>query len=529
MKSKNLLYSYYFLILIILMLGIFFRVVNLDKKVYWHDEIHTSLHITGFTAKEWHPSLFNGEVITQDSLQYHLKINDKKSLADTINTLVFDDPHHPPLYYILVRYWRQFWGDSITVIRSFSVLVSLWIFPAIYWLCWELFKQPIISSLCLALVAVSPLYVFYAQEAREYALFTVLIALSTASLLRSIRLTKDANIPQERCYLSWGVYLILTTLSLYTSLFSIFVIIAQAIYTLLIEKNAFNKVTIFYGISLVISCILFAPWMIVLIQNYEQYKRANNWMIAVTLPPEELLKTWGLNLSRLFFDLGWEIDTLLTYFIIILCLLLVSYSLYFLYKKSALKSWLFVFSLVFIQIFFLLGPDLLWGGVRSLSPRYLIPFYLGINLSVAYLLGIKLTHSTNKITKVWSMITIIILSLGIISCWINSQKDTAWTKVISYSLPQVAQIINKIDSPLVISNDQGYHPGNIMALSYLLNPEVKFQLLSQEKQYKFPKGFQTIFLLSPTDEFKLTLEKETKVKAKLMFGDAYLKLWKIEV
>ncbi|MEA5533443.1 hypothetical protein VB691_05435 [Crocosphaera sp. XPORK-15E] len=199
------------------------------------------------------------------------------------------------------------------------------------------------------------------------------------------------------------------------------------------------------------------------------------------------------------------------------------------YKKTVLKSWLFVFCLVFIQIFFLLGPDLLWGGIRSLSPRYLIPFYLGINLSVAYLLGIKLITSSKIMTKIWSIITIIILSLGIISCVINSPKETAWTKVISYSLPQVAQIINKTDSPLLISNDQGYHPGNIMALSYLLNQEVKFQLLSQEKGYHLPKGFQSIFLLSPTDEFKLNLERETKVKAKLMFSDTYLKLWKIEV
>ena len=39
------------LFLVLLMLGIFFRFVNLDKKIYLRDEVLTSLQISGYTQK----------------------------------------------------------------------------------------------------------------------------------------------------------------------------------------------------------------------------------------------------------------------------------------------------------------------------------------------------------------------------------------------------------------------------------------------------------------------------------------------
>ncbi len=41
-----------FLIVMLLMVGIFFRFFNLDRKVYWHDETFTSLRISGYTVIE---------------------------------------------------------------------------------------------------------------------------------------------------------------------------------------------------------------------------------------------------------------------------------------------------------------------------------------------------------------------------------------------------------------------------------------------------------------------------------------------
>ena len=39
--------------IVILVLGIFFRFANLEKKVYWIDEGYTSLRISGYTESEF--------------------------------------------------------------------------------------------------------------------------------------------------------------------------------------------------------------------------------------------------------------------------------------------------------------------------------------------------------------------------------------------------------------------------------------------------------------------------------------------
>ncbi|ACK68050.1 conserved hypothetical protein [Rippkaea orientalis PCC 8801] len=526
-KPKQFQDYFYLVILIIIILGIFFRFYNLDKKVYWHDEVYTSLHLTGYTLPEWQDPLFTGNIIGVDDLQYYLQSNPNKTLNDTLKVLAVDDPHHPPLYYILARYWRQFWGDSINIIRSFSAVCSLLVFPAIYWLAWELFGTSLVGIMSLGLIAISPFFILYAQEAREYSLWTVFVILSNSSLLRAIKLTQKNPNLQNNFYPFWGLYALLTTFSLYTSLVTIFVIIAQTTYTLLTEGLRFTKSVILQGLSVLASLIAFLPWILVFIDNYEQYKLITSWTKEIKLPFFELFKNWGLNLSRIFFDINWNLDNLLIYLVVFLSLVLVIYSLYFLCQNTTKQAWGLIFALIVTPFIFLFIPDLLWGGVRSLSPRYLIPSIIAIYLAVAYLLVNQLTQKNSNKIRIWSIITAIIFSSGVISSAISSQADTWWTKVISSGFPQVSRIINSSDNPLLISNDKSYHPGNIMSLSYLLKSEVKLQLLSEEKGYKIPNNFSNIFLLSPSDEFRKNLENQSSVKLKKVFSDSHLQLWKI--
>jgi uncharacterized membrane protein len=52
-----------FLIIVLLVLGVFFRFVNLDRKVYWDDETITSLRVSGYTIEEMSQQVFDGSVI----------------------------------------------------------------------------------------------------------------------------------------------------------------------------------------------------------------------------------------------------------------------------------------------------------------------------------------------------------------------------------------------------------------------------------------------------------------------------------
>ncbi len=41
------------LLVIVLILGVFFRFINLERKVYWIDEVHTSLRTSGYRKTEF--------------------------------------------------------------------------------------------------------------------------------------------------------------------------------------------------------------------------------------------------------------------------------------------------------------------------------------------------------------------------------------------------------------------------------------------------------------------------------------------
>lgn len=100
--------------------------------------------------------LFN---FTLESLQNYQRVNLEKGISDTIKSWPVDDSQHPPLYYVMLRLWMQWFGDSVTITRSLSVLISLLVFPCIYWLCMELFESSLVGWVAIALIAVSPFHV----------------------------------------------------------------------------------------------------------------------------------------------------------------------------------------------------------------------------------------------------------------------------------------------------------------------------------------------------------------------------------
>ena len=199
-----------FLIITTLFIGIFFRFANLDQKVYWVDEAATSRRISGYTETEVEKHIFDGRLIGIGNLQKYQYPSAEKSAADTIKTLILEDPQHPPFYFVLLTTWLKFFGNSVTAIRSFSAIISLLTFPCIYWLCQELFQSKWVSWTAVALTTISPVHVVYAQEARQYTLWMVMILLSSAILLRAIR---------QKTKINWLIYALTVALGLYTHLF----------------------------------------------------------------------------------------------------------------------------------------------------------------------------------------------------------------------------------------------------------------------------------------------------------------------
>ena len=200
------------LLVIVLLLGVFFRFTKLEAKIFWVDEVSTTVRVSGYTISEVIDDLRAKDIINRQDLLKYQAINRKRGLKDTWQALT-QSPEHAPLYFLLTRFWLQLWGDSIGVMRSLSAWLSLLVFPCLYWLLKELFNQPLISWLGIAFMSVSPFYVAYAQEARPYSLWTVTVLFMGASFLRAIRINKRQ---------SWAYYTVTLILGFYTSLLSLF-------------------------------------------------------------------------------------------------------------------------------------------------------------------------------------------------------------------------------------------------------------------------------------------------------------------
>lgn len=514
-----------FLIVILLMIGVFFRFFNIDSKVYWHDETFTSLRISGYTANEARQQIFNGRIINKESFAKFQSPNMEKGLSDTIKSLETEDPQHPPLYYIIARFWVQIFGNSVTVIRSLSALISLLIFPSIYWLCRELFKASVwISEVAIALMAISPIHLVYAQEAREYILWIVTILLCSASLLRALRL-ESKNKAQR--ILNWGIYAVTLALSLYTFLLTGFVAIAHGIYVIATARFRLNQTVKAYLLASLTGFFAFIPWMLIVIDNFLQFDSSTTWT-KMQVPLEILIKSWFLQLSRIFLDLNFGFENSFGYVITPVFLIFIGYSIYFLCRTTNYKIWLFIVTLIMIPALPLVLPDVTFGGIRSLSERYLLPSYLGIQLTVAYLLATQLHSKSLVRRRIWQTIMGLVIICGLVSYGVSSQAETWWSKVISYGNPQVAKIINQVDRPLLISDDSGINYGNVFSLSYLLQSKVQFQLVKDQTIPNIPDEFTDIFLLNPSDIWRKQIEANYKYKTNVVYGDNHYLLWKVE-
>ncbi|BAU42722.1 glycosyltransferase family 39 protein [Leptolyngbya sp. O-77] len=499
------------LVLVALMLGLLFRVINIDKKVYWHDEVYTSMEMTAQRRSEVVEQLFTGRIVSRDELQAFQRFRPERSLGQLLTSLGQEDPQHPPLYYILGRFWVQLFGDSVLALRGLAVVFGLLMLVCAYWLCIELFQAPAIALMTVGLLAISPYHVLYAQESREYSLWAALILTSSALLLRALRLGTWPH---------WALYALSLTAGLYTFLFTGLVGIAHGVYVLLNggisrkwEKWRMTRAGIAYLGWSFVAIAAFAPWLYFLVKYRDVLSNTTGWA-RESLPLWVMVKASALNFSRIFMDFDWNPDTFSLWWLSIPLLVLEIFALIFIQRNAPRHVWIFVWTLALIPVFILALPDLILGGQRSIVGRYLVPSFLGLHLAVGYLLTMKIESFGAKNRKFWQTIALSLFFLGFLSNVVSSQAETWWNKGISYHIPAIARTLNEANQPIVISDDFGINIGNLIALSYRTNDDVRF--------YLFPH--QGIVNISPNqlpnspDIFVFSLPEEDRNQIQVSLG-----------
>jgi uncharacterized membrane protein len=94
---------------------------------------------------------------------------------------------NPPLYYSFVLLWERIAGETAWALRLPSLIGSLLSVWLAYLLGCELFERRLSAVFAAALLALAPTNIFYAQEARAYALQGAAIALALLGFARLLR------------------------------------------------------------------------------------------------------------------------------------------------------------------------------------------------------------------------------------------------------------------------------------------------------------------------------------------------------
>lgn len=111
------------------------------------------------------------------------------NLGQTVLWAGGGEPYHPPLFYLLLEWWSKL-GNSEAILRLMSVIPAVLAIPLMYLVGKSSLSREI-GLTSAALLAFSPLSVWYSQDIRPY---TLLACLSLLVVLSGVRLLEKPNV-----------------------------------------------------------------------------------------------------------------------------------------------------------------------------------------------------------------------------------------------------------------------------------------------------------------------------------------------
>ncbi len=163
-----------------------------------------------------------------------------------IITLTMRDDAHPPFYYLALSLWSRLVGTGDAGLRSLGAVVSIMTVGGTWWIGRQL-KGPTTGVLAAVLTAVSPFQVLAAQEARMYVLLGFLTVLAWAAFLAALEGRRWA----------WGVYIVATTLALYTHYFAFLNLLGQGVFILATAPLRWRS----WAVTQFVIFVLYLPWL----------------------------------------------------------------------------------------------------------------------------------------------------------------------------------------------------------------------------------------------------------------------------
>jgi Dolichyl-phosphate-mannose-protein mannosyltransferase len=167
------------------------RLPTLGAQSFWYDEAFTAVHV-------FHPSL---------SATLHAMVRTENS---------------PPLWYLVGWLDVRVLGDGAFALRLPSALAGIATVPVAWAIGRELWGRRA-ALIAGTLVAVNPLFVWYSQEARVYALFVLTSAIAMLCFLRALAVPSGRRL---------AAFALAAAIALLTHYFSVFLLAPMALWLL---------------------------------------------------------------------------------------------------------------------------------------------------------------------------------------------------------------------------------------------------------------------------------------------------------
>lgn len=174
----------------------------------------------------------------------------RQPLAVTLDTIATSDPQ-PPLAYGIYRLWALLVGDQAELARFLPTLLNTLGIPALYALGKRLggWRMGLVAALLWTL---HPFHIWHAQDARNYAIWGAMSAITLWLALRAI---------EERRPIDWLLYVVSAALTAYLYYLELFVIFVVNLYVLIVYWRD-RRFLIRWLLSQVAIALLLAPWFL---------------------------------------------------------------------------------------------------------------------------------------------------------------------------------------------------------------------------------------------------------------------------
>lgn len=175
----------------------------------------------------------------------------------------------PPFYYLAIAGWLRLldpWAGPLAyVLRFISAGCGLLLVPLLWAIGRRLWDERA-GWLVAWAVAMAPLLVYYSQEARMYALLMVLVSLAGLALVR-----QTASGRRQSSRRDWIIYTSAGLAALYTHYFAGFVLLALALYWLLLRQRSGRDRQTLRPFLIANSIILlgFLPWLPAMLNRFQ--------------------------------------------------------------------------------------------------------------------------------------------------------------------------------------------------------------------------------------------------------------------